>query len=354
VNATEPANQASTQGGLAARILHATGRLSNNAFLLLVLFALVALFTLLSPSGTFLSAGNIKNIGLDTAEILILATGETFILIAMGIDLSVGSVVVFSAVIAAEVLVNVSGTPSQVQNFEYPNLALGIALAVPAALCGGALWGFVNGFIIVKMKVPSFIVTLGTLGMALGFAQLITGGLNVKNVPPQVQENFGTGAFLGTIPWLLVVALAVVAVTGTVLSQTRFGLRTYAIGASEEGARRAGVNVDVHVISLYVLMGLLAGLVGILDVARFNTASIFAHSQDGLIAIAAVVIGGTSLFGGRGGVGGTFIGAFIPSVLRNGLILLGVQPFWQNIAIGVLLIGAVYTDQVRRRRVVEG
>lgn len=326
---------------------------SGNAFLLLVLLGLIAIFTLLSPPGTFLSFGNVKNIALDTSEILILAAGETYIIMAAGIDLSIGSMVVFSSVVAAEVLVNVSGSPAQAANFEYPNLALGLVLGIAAGLLAGTFWGCVNGFLIVRLKVPPFIVTLGTLGMAVGFAQVITGGLNVPNVPPQLQDVFGAGSFLGIAPWLAVTAAVVVAVLWIVLAQTRYGLRTYAIGASSEASLRAGVNVDLHVFSLYALMGLLAGTVGFLDVARFDTASIFAHSNDALAAIAAVVIGGTSLFGGKGSMGGTIIGAFIPSILRNGFVLLGVQPFWQNVAIGALLITAVYVDQVRRRRVPE-
>jgi ribose transport system permease protein len=135
-----------------------------------------------------------------------------------------------------------------------------------------------------------------------------------------------------------------------VLSQTRFGLRTYALGASVEATARAGINVRRHTLALYALMGLLAGVVGVMDVSRFASASIAAHTQDNLAAIAAVVIGGTSLFGGKGRMGGTIIGAFIPAVLRNGFILMGVQPYWQNVAVGAVLILAVYVDQVRRRR----
>ena len=135
-----------------------------------------------------------------------------------------------------------------------------------------------------------------------------------------------------------------------VLSQTRFGLRTYAIGSSLDAAKRAGINVRLHILTLYALMGLLAGIVGVMDVARFATASIAAHTQDNLAAIAAVVIGGTSLFGGKGRMGGTVIGAFIPAILRNGFILMDVQPYWQNVAVGAVLIAAVYVDQERRRR----
>jgi ribose transport system permease protein len=147
-----------------------------------------------------------------------------------------------------------------------------------------------------------------------------------------------------------VLAAGVVAILWLLLSQTRYGLRTYALGASAEATARAGINVRRHTLSLYALMGLLCGVVGVMDVSRFATASIAAHTQDNLAAIAAVVIGGTSLFGGKGRMGGTIIGAFIPAVLRNGFILMGVQPFWQNVAVGAVLVLAVYVDQERRRR----
>jgi ribose transport system permease protein len=331
------------------------GRLlrNENVFLLVVLVGLIVGFTIATPAGTFLSVLNFKNIALDTAEIFILAAGQTFIIIAAGIDLSIGSLVVFSAVVSAQLMVQLSGTTTQVENAVYPHLASGLTVGVLAGVLAGAGWGFFNGFVTVKFRIPSFITTLGSLGMALGLAQVITGGLNVANVPPQIQDVFGSGSLLG-IPWLVVVAAIVLVVMWTLLSQTRFGLRTYAIGSNIDAARRAGINVDWHVIGLFVLMGALCGIVGILDVARFDTASISAHSQDNLAAIAAVVIGGTSLYGGRGGMGGTIIGALIPSILRNGFILVGVQPYWQNVAIGAVLVLAVFIDQRRRRRVDSG
>jgi ribose transport system permease protein len=323
---------------------------AQNTFLVAVLIGLIAVFTAATPAGTFFSVENFKNIALDTAEIFILAAGQTFIIIAAGIDLSIGSLVIFSSVVSADVMVHLSGSDAQVANFEYPHLARGLVFGIAAGILAGTAWGLFNGLVTVKFHIPSFIVTLGSLGMALGFAQVITGGLNVANVPPQIQDVFGGGSMFGVVPWLVVVAVGVLAVTWTILARTRYGLRTYAIGSNIEAARRAGINVDRHVISLFVMMGALCGIVGILDVARFDTASISAHSQDNLVAIAAVVIGGTSLYGGKGSMGGTIIGALIPSILRNGFILVGVQPFWQNVAIGAVLVVAVYIDQVRRRR----
>ena len=321
---------------------------SETAFLAVILLGLLAAFTLLTPSGTFLSVTNFKNMALDTSEIVVLAAGMTFVIIAAGIDLSIGSVVVFSSVGFAEVMTRIAGTAGAFGGSAH-HLALAIAVGVLASLGCGLFWGTFNGYLIGYRGIPAFVVTLGTLGIALGLAQVITGGVNLAGVPIQLQTTLGSGDVFG-IPWLVVLAAAVVAVLWVVLAQTRYGLRTYALGASEEATARAGINIRLHTLTIYMLMGLLAGVVGVMDVSRFATASIAAHTQDNLAAIAAVVIGGTSLFGGKGRMSGTVIGAFIPAVLRNGFILMGVQPFWQNVAVGAVLILAVYIDQVRRRR----
>lgn len=320
----------------------------ESAFLLLLLAGMCLAFSLLTPSGTFLSTLNATNIALDTAEILVLASGMTFIIIAAGIDLSIGSLVVFSSVAFAELMTKIAGTGGV---FDQPkHLALAISVGVAAALAAGIGWGIVNGYLTGYRGIPAFVVTLGTLGVALGLAQVWTAGINVSGVPFRLQETLGSGKLFGAIPWLVILAAAVVGVLWVVLSQTRYGLRTYAIGSSVDAATRAGINVRFHVLTLYGLMGLLAGIVGVMDVSRFATASIAAHTQDNLAAIAAVVIGGTSLFGGKGRMGGTVIGALIPAILRNGFILMDVQPFWQNVAVGAVLIVAVYIDQERRRR----
>jgi ribose transport system permease protein len=321
----------------------------ESTFLVVILLALVVAFTLLTPSGTFLGSANFLNMALDTAEILVLAAGMTFVIIAAGIDLSIGSLVVFCSVAFAEVMSHIAGTAGPLGG-PGKHLPLAISAGVVVSLLAGAAWGIFNGYLIGYRNIPAFVVTLGTLGMALGLAQVITSGVNVAGVPFSLQTSLGSGKAVLGIPWLVVLAAGVVAILWLLLSQTRYGLRTYALGASAEATARAGINVRRHTLSLYALMGLLCGVVGVMDVSRFATASIAAHTQDNLAAIAAVVIGGTSLFGGKGRMGGTIIGAFIPAVLRNGFILMGVQPFWQNVAVGAVLVLAVYVDQERRRR----
>ena len=207
----------------------------------------------------------------------------------------------------------------------------------------------VNGFLVTKARIPPFIVTLGTLGMALGSALLITGGVDERSVPFKLIDTVGSGRLFG-FPYLVLIAVVVAIIFGIILSQTRFGRYTYAVGSNAEGVRRAGVNVDRHLIKVYALGGTLAGLAGFMSLARFGTTSIGGHSTDNLDAIAAIVIGGTSLFGGVGTILGTVVGVFIPTVLRNGFVIVGVQPFWQQVAVGAVLIAAVYFDQLRRSR----
>ena len=165
----------------------------------------------------------------------------------------------------------------------------------------------------------------------------------------EVAAAIGIGRFVG-IPYLVLIALAVAIVLGIMLAQTRFGRYTYAIGSNEEAVRRAGVNVDRHLIKIYALAGTLRGSAGFMNLARFGTTTIGGHSTDNLNAIAAVVIGGTSLFGGIGSILGTVFGVFIPAVLQNGFVIVGVQAFWQQVAVGAVLILAVYLDQLRRSR----
>jgi ribose transport system permease protein len=170
-----------------------------------------------------------------------------------------------------------------------------------------------------------------------------------RSVPFKLVDTIGTGRVGNQVPYLVIIAFAVAAVFAVLLHATRFGRYTFAIGSNEEAARRAGIRVDRHLIKVYALMGMLSGLAGFLSLARFSTTTIGGHSTDNLQAIAAVVIGGTSLFGGVGTLLGTIFGVFIPAVLQNGFVIVGVQPFWQQVAVGAVLILAVYLDQLRRR-----
>jgi ribose transport system permease protein len=309
----------------------------STTWIILILAAMIVVFSVLEPD-SFATVNNLRNLATNAAILMVIAVGMTFVIITAGIDLSVGSVLVFSGVISAKAMNGMSGDGIGV-------LLVGLVVALGCGLG----WGVVNGLLITKARVPPLIVTLGTLGMALGLAQIITGGVDIREVPQRLIISIGVGRVFGQIPWLVVIALAVAIVFGIVLAMTRFGRHTYAIGSNEEAARRAGINVDRHLIAVYGLAGTLAGLAGYMSLARFATTTIGGHSTDNLQAIAAVVLGGTSLFGGIGTVLGTVVGVFIPVVLQNGFVITGVDPFWRDVAVGAVLIAAVYLDQLRRR-----
>ena len=184
--------------------------------------------------------------------------------------------------------------------------------------------------------------------MAWGMAQILSNGQDLRYIPSQLATVVGAGRFFA-VPWLVIIAALVAAVGSVVLRMTRFGRYTFGVGSNEEAARRAGINVDRHLIKVYALSGLLAGFGGFLALAYFTTTTISGHANDNLNAIAAVVIGGTSLTGGIGTVVGTTIGVFIPAILASGFIIVGLQSFWQNVAVGAVLIVAVFVDQFRRR-----
>ncbi|WP_329371096.1 ABC transporter permease [Streptomyces sp. NBC_00669] len=305
-----------------------------------VLLLLVVFFTAARPS-TFLTSYDVTQIATNAAIYLVLAVGMTYVIIVAGIDLSVGSVLVLSAVLSAEYTIHHGGAKAGWGT---------IAVSTVIALATGLVWGGMQGWLVAKAKVPPLIVTLGGFGAALGIAEIITGGQDPTGaVSGHLQHAVGFGKLFGQIPWLVVIAFATTLVFGLVLAFTRFGRYTYAIGSNPEAARRVGINADRHLVQVYALVGLLSGLGSVMWLAYFGTTSIAGHATDNLTVITAVVLGGASLFGGRGTVLGTLIGVFIPAVLSTGLIIMGVQQYWQDVAIGVVLVAAVYLDQFRRR-----
>ncbi|HTE62477.1 MAG TPA: ABC transporter permease [Solirubrobacteraceae bacterium] len=320
----------------------------SESWLYLALLGIVVGFWIWGGSG-FFALENFRNILFDTSVIAMLAIGMAYLIIAGHFDLSVGSMLIFSSVVAAKVMVALAGTTEQVQAGIYPHATIAIVAGVLAAIVAGAAWGVVNGLLVVKKGLPSFIVTLGTLGAALSLAQVLSQGANISYIPPAVQSSFGGRLVLG-VPLLVIIAAVAMVIAWYFLAKTRFGRWTYAIGSNREAARRAGINVDRHTFLLFVLMGVLAGAAGAMDLARFNTTSIGAHANDNLAAIAAVVIGGASLHGGSGSIPRTAVGVLIPAVLANGFIIVGVEPYWQGFAIGAVLIIAVSVDQSRRHR----
>jgi ribose transport system permease protein len=329
-----------------ARFLAGLGR----SWLLFFFVGLLAFFWLTTPPGTFLTWSNLEQIALSTSEVILLAIGETFVIVTAGIDLSIGGILFFSAVCGGEAMLNLSGTSTQTINGHYPHDAVGIPVGIVVCILAGTLWGFVNGTLITKLRLPPFIVTLGTLGMTLGLGDLIDGGSYLPApVPPGLSNGFGSHKIFGLYAPIYV-AILVLAVAHVYFRYARFGRDTAAIGSNAEGTRRTGINVGRHIVKVYALAGFCAGLAAILDLAIYTNTTSVSHQTDNLNAIAAVVIGGTSLFGGVGTIIGSAIGAFIPTVLQNGLVIKNVSPFWQEVVVGATIILAVYLDQLRRRR----
>jgi len=295
---------------------------------IVMLAVVVLVFSIASPY--FLTTTNLMNIAIQTSVIGVLTIAQLIVLLTAGIDLSVGAVTAIAGVLAAMMMRSVP-----------------VFVATIGALIIGAVFGYANGLIISKMKVPPFIVTLGMSGMLRGLNLVITNGLPISNLPTSVAW-FGRGKVLG-IPVPVFFLIIVTLLFQWILSKTRLGRYTYAIGSNEEATRLSGINTAKYVRIIYMLAGLLSGLAGMILIGRLNSAHPTAAQGYEVNAIAASVIGGASLMGGVGTAYGAIVGAFIMTILNNGLTLLGVSAFYQQIAVGAILIVAVCWDYVQRR-----
>ncbi len=309
---------------------------------LLAFGALIVLFVVFSlASPNFFQFSNVVGILLATAVNGVLALGVTFVIITGGIDLSVGTVMTLSAVMAG-VFITYWGLP--------------VPLGVLAALLTGAAVGLANGLIITRMKIPPFIATLGMMMIARGLALVISGLAPIYFSDAPSFTNIAMGSVLAyiipgfEIPNAVLILFVAATIAGIILSKTILGRYTFALGSNEEATRLSGVNVAVWKTAVYSLGGLFSGLAGVLIASRLNSAQPALGAGYELDAIAAVVIGGTSLSGGEGTILGTIIGAFIISVLTNGLRILSVPQEWQIVITGVIVISAVYLDILRRRQ----
>ncbi|NUU05246.1 ABC transporter permease [Leifsonia sp. C5G2] len=300
----------------------------------------IATFAFASPN--FLQPGNIQNILFGGSQILLLAAGMSLLLGAGELDISLGSNVVVSSVVGAKVMVAVAGAPDPAAAHQ-PDATLAILLGALASVAAGLIFGAVNGFLVARLGLSSFIATLGMLGVGAGFALVISNGTNVVNIPPAVQENFGLLTFYG-LPVPAILVAVIVVLLWFFLTKTRFGVRVLAIGSSRQAADRVGIRSRRYVFGLFVLLGGLAGLAGFVDVSRFATTNLSGHTDTALAAIAGAVIGGASLWGGRASIPGAVLGALLAVVLQNGLVIVGLPVFYQQIAVGAVLIVAVYID----------
>jgi ribose/xylose/arabinose/galactoside ABC-type transport system permease subunit len=317
-----------TSGGPADRKKFTAILRHQEAGLLAVLITLAAIINIINPN--FLSPSNVANLLQTVAVIGIIAIGQTFVLVTREIDLSVGSVLALSAVSAGYLF----------------NLGLNPWVAALLGVAVGGACGLVTGMIVVFGKVSSFIVTLGMLSVARGLTQLITGGL-----PQQMPDELsiiGQGRIADLIPVSVIIFIALVIVGQIVLSGTVFGLRVTAIGDNPTAAKLGGMPVPRTRIAVFVIIGLLSGVAGIIYATRVGVAEAQAAQGYELTVIAAAVIGGASLSGGRGTVIGAFLGACLLGLLRNSFVLLALSPFWQQVSIGAVIILAALFDQVRQ------
>ncbi len=308
------------------------GKLHVRLESIIVLLVLGTAMTILSPY--FLSVSNFLNILLATSTIGVLAIGTTLILSSGGLDLSIGSILGVSGVVGAYFCVEL----------EWP-----WPFAIIGALGAGAFAGYVNGQFITRLRIPAFIVTLGMLGIARGIGLIIApNGGAIYGLPARV-VYLGQGRPLG-IPSPVIILILVAVLSHYLLAYTRFGRHTLAIGDNESAARATGIAVEGLRRRLYTISGLMAGLAGLIFMARVNAGDPTAGYTYELTAITAAIIGGTSLFGGKGSILGAVVGALIMGVLQNGLNLLAVQSYYQQIAIGAVLILAVYIDQLQTEK----
>ena len=306
--------------------------------ILFVLLAEVAILTLFTSSfgpegfsSTFLNWVNISQVIRALSFIAIMAVGQSVVIISGGIDLSIGSVLGFSGVATAVAL----------------NAQVPLLLSVSLGILAGAACGWVNGVLVTSAKLPPFIATLGMMSIARGLAFALTGGQTVRDLP----ESFlaiGQGSIAG-IPVPIVVMMLTALVCGYLLRTTPWGRYVFAIGGNEEAAKYSGINIAKIKLAVYLLCGLLAGVSGVLFTARFGVGQSTAGLGYELDVIAAAVIGGVSLSGGRGTILGAVIGSMLMGILRNGLVLLNVSPYWQQVAIGGVIVLAVMLDRRTKR-----
>jgi ribose transport system permease protein len=321
------------------------GRVLSNQtmFMLIILLAMLLAFSQLSPH--FFSKDNLLQITIQAAVICMLGAGQTFVILTSGIDLGVGSVLALVTVMSAIVM---EAWPAFVKSTGFLAGLRGAGL-VPGLLAGlavGALCGLANGVFIGKLRIPPFVSTLGMMGIARGFALIFTNGIPRFRLAPG-GDFLGQGHVWGIpVPTISVFVLFVICYV--ILTRTKLGRYTYAIGSNPQATLLSGINVSGYLVMIYTISGVTAAMAGLTEMSRIGSGQPAGGQGYELDSIAAVVLGGTSLLGGEGKILGTLIGALIIAILRNGLNILNIYAFWQQVAIGFIIILAVFADQVRR------
>lgn len=301
---------------------------------LVAVFVLGGLLSLASPY--FFTAGNLSNILVQASVIALLAGGQTFVILTGGVDLAVGALTALAGAVAGHLMLKVGIDPY---------LAMGVALGI------GALVGLFNGYLVAFVGIPAFIVTLGGLTLWRGLAFDLTGGFDNAGMPEPL-PFLGYGNILGIPMPTLITGVFFVAMA-FVLSSTKLGRYVYAMGSNEMGARQVGINIRMYKLGVYVVSGLSCALGAIVLMARMDSSSGKMAQMFELDAIAAVILGGTSLFGGRGSIWGSLLGAVLITMIRNGMNLMEISQFKQMMAIGAVVIVAVWIDVVRRKHLLK-
>ncbi|WP_330680383.1 ABC transporter permease [Holtiella tumoricola] len=308
--------------------------LKDNLGILIALFALCTFLSINpSTSNSFLASKNIFNVLRQISTNLYLACGMTMVIILGGIDLSVGSIIALSGCISAGCVARY-------------NLPLPVALLIGISI--GLMIGMLNGTIVAKTTIPPFIVTLATMNIVKGLAYVYTGGSPVRVVTKEWQ--FLGAGYIGPIPTPVIILIAVLIVTAILMNKTKFGRHMYAVGGNQQAAQFSGINVAKVKFWVHAYSGLMAGLAGVVLASRMYSGQPTAGDGAEMDAIAAVVVGGTSMAGGYGKIGGTIIGALIIGVLNNGLNLMNVNSFWQYVVKGSVILLAVYIDYIRNKK----
>lgn len=312
------------------------------AFIFLIVLGVV--FAVLEPA--FLQPINIFNVLRQVSIYGLLAIGMTFVILTAGIDLSIGSLLALAGLVAAAVEKGSTGLLTGAAAGE--SAGYGLPAAIAAAIAVGLLGGLLQGLAISKLRVPPFIVTLGGLSAFRGAALVFSKGQPISAFRPEYR--FWGQGMIGPVPVPVIIFLTFAVLAFIVLRSTKYGRHIYAVGGNREAARLSGLNVDRLTMSVYVIMGFFAGLSGFILSSRLNSAEQVAGVGYELTVIAGVVIGGTSLFGGEGGIFGTVVGVLLIGVLANGLTLLNVSSYYQQIIIGLIIVFAVFFDQIVKRR----
>ncbi|MEK5254936.1 MULTISPECIES: ABC transporter permease [unclassified Paenibacillus] len=314
--------QAGAQSGFKQKLL---------AFASLII--LVIVFSI--ASSNFFQFSNLVGILVSTAVIGVLALGATFVIITGGIDLALGTVMTFSSVMVG-VIITFWGLP--------------VPLGIVGGILAGALCGFISGLMVAKMNIPPFIATLAIMMVTKGLSLVITGAKPIYFNDDPIFAKIAMGKMIPGIPNTIIIFLLLGVIASIILSKTIIGRYNFALGSNEEATRLSGVNTVKWKIVIYTITGIFSGIAGILMASRLNSAQPSLGTGYELEAIAAVVIGGTSLSGGVGSILGTIIGALIMSVLTNGLQIMSVAQEWRTVIVGVVIIIAVYADILRRRK----